>query len=900
MPELSVNHPSSDPVQPPANDASFVQIPESASPYAKVLYRKVQSYIEDGNEIEAFNQLVQLMKDSPGDSYAVELSRKIGSRIYPTVAKEIPHALSSGNLNRIAQLVARLRMMADEQQLSTIPGYRTAAAKVDEAERKYWEAMLVSGIAKMKDTADIRDREAMAVSVEKFVASKKLQLSSEHKAAVDRVHADWARHCYLEELRERYQLQESFYADILRRIHDKKDLKLCRDDLIRCQESMPELRELPESAELLRKITETLNKVRGIIFSQIRRKAITRSIAVLAVSLTAFAVSTVAYAYFSSSGQEETLRNARVARNLDIVESEVEGAEPLRFLRVALSSSYAEELEQSAAWLQEYRNTCDKLSRLEPKLLQAYAQICNGFHNAEQPLTHLATIAEVDALVKELDSKYNRRPSETVCECLNKYEEEDVAEDVAQYFTSALSQKTIEELIALNDDYLQCRPLLKISEEKENRVRQAFKEAFSAELRRLSSEATTPDAADAVTARFNEVSQKVQLDEELRASLADYAVNFRRYTDLPQTLTKVKDYDEYIAAIEACGMCYSPAAGLISVEELKGLKGKEETAMRMYKLSCGVTTLPPFSNNPEAILPYLQKIRNIYADGAPLYQDGVLTFSDSVRPIVEELCSDPKSLWRKGVVQIVYGGVRYLGRAEGKKVKRLHYKTGQFYGELLPVPKGTTPQPCRLSDVRSELGFTEKVLTSGSVSPAVLLMRIARMNDENVPAFARVYLFGKTIEMMEQMDEYATGLAFSDSLRKDVATFKNLLVSNKNDGVKKTYGCWVCPHDPANEQPYIDFFNSIASHDYCAEIYNSLADITDSTCRFAGFVDVGGKAVRVVEGSAVMHYIDNGKFVPFEASVVKPYTPLFTIVPPVGKTNTPPADSAEECAEVAE
>ena len=888
-------------MQPHANDDSLVEIPASASPYAKVLYRKVQSYIEDGNEIEAFNQLVQLMKDSPGDTYAVELSRKIGSRIYTTVAKELPHALSSGNLNRLGQLVSRLRMMADERQLTAIPGYITAAARVDEAERKYWEAMLVSGIAKMKDTADIRDREAMAVSVEKFAASKKLQLSSEHKAAVDRVHADWARHCYLQELRERYTLQENFYADILRRINEKKDLKLCRDDLMRCMDSMPELRELPESAELAQKIAATLSKVRSSIFSQIRRKAIVRSVSVLAISMGVLAVSCVAYALFSASSYEESLRNARVARNLDVVQDMTEGTEPLRFLRVAISSDYEQELETSAAWLAEYRSLCERLKNSEPDLLRAYEQLCKGFHNAEQPLTHLSVIAKVDAMAKELDKKYNRPPSTFVADCLNKCEEKDIAEEVVQYFTSALSQKSVEELVALNDNYLQCLPLLRITEEKENRVRHAFKEAFSAELRRMSAAATTPDAADAVSAKFNEISSKVQLDEELRSSLENYAVNFRKFTNLPQTLCSVRSFAEYIAAIEDCGMCYSPATtGYISTEELHALEGKEETAMRMYKLSSGVTAMPPFADQPDAILPYLKNIRDIYVDGAPLYQSGIVTLSEPMQAVIDELCSDPKRMWRKGLVQLVYNKVLYLGEKQAKGVKRLSYKDGQLYGGILPISKTNPATPCRLADVRSSVGINSKALTNGTITPAVLLMNIARFDDPACPPYARVYLFKRTIELMEQMDEYASGLAFSESLRKDIATFKQLLVSNKNDEVKKEYGCWVCPHNPLNEQPYTDFFASIASHDYCAEIYRSLADITDSSCSFAGFVDAAGKAVRVVEGSAPMHYIENGKFVPFEASAVKPYTPLFVIVPPAGQSNTPEQDAAEECVEVAE
>ena len=130
-------------------DTIVVETPENAAPYARVLYRKLQSALDAGNEMEGFNLVLQLLKENPEDKTAAGLQRRIGQRVYKEAAKELSQVLSDGNLSRIAQLVNRLRLMADEKQLSTLPGYRTAAARVDEAEYRYWNAMLLSGISKM-------------------------------------------------------------------------------------------------------------------------------------------------------------------------------------------------------------------------------------------------------------------------------------------------------------------------------------------------------------------------------------------------------------------------------------------------------------------------------------------------------------------------------------------------------------------------------------------------------------------------------------------------------------------------------------------------------------------------------------------------------------------------------
>lgn len=124
-------------------------------------------------------------------------------------------------------------------------------------------------------------------------------------------------------------------------------------------------------------IETKLKQVKGILFAQLRRKAIVRSVTVMIIAAVVFVIVSVTYAFISAGGKCEDLRNARGARNLTLVQSKVEGLEPLRWLRAMLSPSYAEELEHSAAWLEQYKTLCTKLDEVEPKLSLAVEALSN-------------------------------------------------------------------------------------------------------------------------------------------------------------------------------------------------------------------------------------------------------------------------------------------------------------------------------------------------------------------------------------------------------------------------------------------------------------------------------------------------------------------------------------------
>ena len=850
-----------------------VETPDDAAPYARVLYRKLQTALDAGNEMEAFNIVLQLLKENPQDKNAAQLQRQIGQRVYKEAAKELSQVLSDGNLSRIAQLVGRLRMMADEKQLSALPGYRTAAARVDEAEYRYWNAMLLSGISKMKDTKDIREREAMAVSIEKFAASKKLSFLPEHRALVDKVHADWNHHCHLEELRAGFREQETVYLEIKNRVNTGTDLRLCRDELIRCQDTVNELRELPETEELLKRVADTLQKVRSTLFARTRRKAIISSVAGIAITLAVFTVALFIYAFFSAGSREDSIRNARMARNLNSVRDNVEGLEPLRALRTMLSGAYADELALSADWLAEHKKLTQELAAVKTELQAAVDALNTPGVSPAQMTNGLVVVEKAKKLCHELDSRYNCQADESVRSLMASYTNcmAEIRPTVLSRFTSPSSQLNLEQLDALYKEYLGCRELLKVSYEEHEDIRRAFTSAVSAELSRLSAAAPTPDEAAAIVADFDKYNESMKLDPSLRESLADYSRRFALFNELPQKLLTVKSLPDYIAAVKACGDCYNRVPNAVTMAEVEAMVGKEDAAMRAYKFN-EFFQAPADAPVDAQVMPELLKYRAVYAEGAPLYT--AVEKTEAIEDAITDICTDSKRFWRNGYVRCIgHGNWVYTGAKVGENKVRQYNSKGVLYGKTLsPKSKDDTLTPVRLADCRSAMGFSADKLKSGAVTPAQLLMNVARFEDAACPVFARAYLYRQAVLMVDALDPKASGVAFSPSLKADIEAFKKLPKM-----AEKQYGCWMQGHKLATETPYNDFFAKAAQHDYIAEILASVRPITDAVATYAGFLDAEGKPIRVLPGDDVLYVMKNGIMQPYTEAEKTPYLPIFVL-----------------------
>lgn len=887
LPE-ETTEPTTSKAQEPDNHLT-VQTPQDAMPYSRVLYRRLQSALDAGNEMEGFNIVLQLLKENPQDTTARNLQRQLGQRVYKEVARDLAQVLSDGNLNRIALLVNRLRMMADEKQLSMLPGYRTAAARVDEAELRYCNAMLLSGISKLKDAKDAKEREGMAVSIENYAASKKLKISPEHRAVLDKVHADWKHHCHLMELNKIFLDQEAYYLEIKGRVEAGEDLSLCRDELVQCSDRVSELKELPETETLSKNISDTLQKVRSVLFAQTRRKVIVRSLVGILVTVVVFTSGLFIYAYIGAGSREENLRNAREARNLKLVRSYVEDMEPLRALRTLISDSYEAELAAAEAWLAEYYLLNDSLIALEAELQQAVTALNSPDVTAAQMTHGLALVNKAMKLIHDLDSRYNCLASENIRALMQAFNssKDDMRPAVMARFAAPPAQLNLEQLDALYMEYLACKEFLKVTPEEDAEVCRAFARAVRSEFERLSASAASPEEAAAIVSLLDKHSEIASLDPSLRETMSDNSRRFTIFQQLPDKLTTVKTLPEYVAAIKDCGAFYKRVPNAVSVIELEAMVGNENEAMRAYKygdfFKIDAATLTPEQRQAE-----LQKYRDVYVDGKPLYD--YVERNAEVQRVSNELVSDPINYWSDSFVRIINHSNQVctglLKDKDKKLVARIKVteadikKTGGRYVEgekYRPNQKYPDIQPVHLKDCRSKMGITKANLTSGAVPPVQLLMNVIRYSNEStyIPVFARTYLVRELISIIDNLDPKASGVAFSPSLQADIAAFKKLpSVEGKH------YGCWLKLYDLKYEEPYEQFFASVAPHDYCAEIRDSLVQMTDALATYVGFLDVEGNVIRTIPGDEPLYVMKNGVMVPYTPEEKTPYMPLFILSMP--------------------
>ena len=860
----------------PVTDNLQFEIPDNAPAFARLLYNKLKGCLDREKYMEAFNVLLQLLKENKEDAIARKLLRPIGQYVYKDEAKELSQALSSNHQDRINTHVWRLRMMADESTLAKLPGFRTAVSKVEEAARNRAYAMLLGAISKLKDTQHIRDREKMAQSIEKFVVEQKLQLTSEHQSLIDSVHLAWQQFCRHEELMSKYREQADGYEILKKRVEDKFDLPHCCDQLKDSLEVLAELSELKEAADLKVAVAATLKKAQSIVFSQNRRKLLIRSFTGIVIVTAVFAVVMLTYAFTSAGTREHSLRDAREAKNLKLVREYLYSIEPLRGLRTALSSAYAQEMLTCQAWLKAHQVNCDKVKAMEVQLRSAVDALGRNDVTPAEMTAGLIIVEEASKLCNTLDRDFNCRQGENLLALINVFKSSmaDIRPTVLSRFTEPSPQLDLPGLDSLYKEYLGCRELLKVTYEEHEDIRRAFTASVSAELSRLSAAAPTPEEAAAIVKKFDQYNSSMKLDASLRESLADYSTRFALFNELPQKLMSVQNMNEYVEAVKACGDCYARVPDAIMLNELEAIVGKEDAAMRTFKLQEFFKTLPE-GMTQEGVLKYLQKLRAVYVDGAPLYQ--VTEKNKQVEKLITDLTTDSKRFWRDNLVRTVgYGPYVYVGTLAGeRKVRHYDVKGTPIKRLAEPMNKNTPITEVALKNSRTSMGYVLDKLKAGTVTPAQLLMNVAQFNDEKCPVFARAYLFYTTLQMIEELDEMASGVAFSPSLRQDLAAFKKL-PQYKN----KQYGCWMLSHKENTETPYVNYFKNIADHNYLSEILAAILPITDAVSTYAGFIDAEGKAIRVQAGDAPLYIMRNGVISLYKDTQEAPYTPLFTLSVP--------------------
>ncbi len=869
--------PTSDVVEDIVQPSDLV-VPKGASAFARALYRKLASVLGSGQDEESFNMVQQLLREAPQDAILLKLARQLGRNLYKAEAAQLPDVLASGNVGLITQSVRKLRQMAPEEELVGLVGYRDAAALVDASERKRWQSMLLSALGKLRDATDLRVKEDMAINIEIYAREKRLSFTPEQTALITRVHEDWSRYCRAEKLRAEYARQLDMFRATEQKILLRQDLQKAEIELHDRHKAVSEITELHEAEDLLELIEKQQKKVRAILVARHRRKIIIRSTICVVLTVIFLAIATVVFTYLRA----DSLRNSIVLGMQDkqvlAVSDLVGGIDPMRGFYKSVHPGYVEALEQADAWLRIYNAYQAEIAEVTPALSEATDLLGKQDVTAAQLTGGLVLVDKVRRVEARLQEEYNSSAPEEPTVLMRKFNERlsEIRPGVLARFRQPLPTDGMEEIRALYAEFLLCTDVLQVTEEEAAAVRRAIQDAVAERLHRMSRLSLDPRQAEAALAEYDKYAESLPLLPALRSELAAYAEQTRRFDALPDTLRSVSTLEEFAAAIESCGDCYRSVDSAVSADEVRALCGTEDAAMRAFKLA-DFAADAGHALEPAQILPSLQAVRSIYADGASVY---TLARPDRIERLIGRMVSDRNNAWSSGLMCARQDSSVYVGSVSGsgeRRVMTLANGQGRPSRRRVNLRAAAVAElkPVVLAGQRAAMGFEESALMEGKVTPARLIMNVARHAETNCPAQARAYMFGFAVQMAEALDPYSSGLAFSESLRADIAAYKAMLASNP------IYpGCWYVMHGIAVDNRWLEFFSQVATHDYYAEILNAVLPITDSTCAYAGYVSASGQTVRCREGNEQLYILKDGAIKPYEGTQERPYTPLFIITLP--------------------
>lgn len=855
-----------------------LQEPKGISAFGRALYRKLKSSLDTGRDEECFNMVQQLLKESPYDAALNALSHKLGKQLYKTAAAQLPVVLAGGRLAHITQLVTRLRSMADESELENLVGYRDAAAMVDAAERKRWQSSLMSALCKMRETTDLKGREELALSIEMFAQEKRLTLTPEQTALIARVHEDWCRYCRLQKVRAEYNKQLSAYHATEKKVTLRQDLTQCEHDLHENHKLTEELKELPEAVDLLALIEKLQKKVRAILVARHRRKVIIRSSICVVVTTILLILAVLAFAFMRGGSLKDDIEQGMAQKRVHDVANLVGGIDPMRTFCKAVHPGYEEALEAADNWIKVHNGYQNDIKALTPQLFDATEKLISPNVTAAELTSGLVLVDKVRKIEDKLKAEFNASAAKEPAALMAKFSERlaEIRPKVLDRFLNPAVGEDLEALKALHEEFLACTSLLSITEQEAAEVRSAMQDVAAVALRRMSRRSPEPQIAQEAVDTYDRYAKDLPLRPELRDELLAYADRTRAFAELPNTLKTVTDMQGYAAAIEACSDCYASVPQAFTPQEARDLMGKENDAMHAYQLK-EFRSADSHPLAPEQILPHLQAVKGIYADGQSAYQLGK---PNTLERLVTRILDNRNNVWGDGLHSVRMGPTVVVGtlnkgarsiRIVNNNRKPLQRNNPRKVSQA-DVDKAVS---LKLSGARKAMGFDRANLTEGKITPARLMRNIATYNDSGCPEYARAYLFDLVVSLAQSMDPYSSGLAFSQSMREDIAAFEALAAK-----YNLYPGSWLNMHSASHDADFKAYFDKIATHDYYAEILGSVMKITDSRCSYAGYVNADGKPVRCREGEEPLYLIKDGTIVPYAGTPERPYTPLFIVTLP--------------------
>ncbi len=869
------------------------------------LRRSLRDALISREREKAFDLLEEICEIAPTDQDAQRQKKETGKLLCRQYASEMQRLTHSGNMPELSSLIDRMRRWASAPILEQMEGYKAAEELVSQYRRHEVEKEITQRLAVLRSNKDLstKERYGEVREVEKRAEKHGIVLRGEDAAFVRSVKKAWDDE---ENARKRKRILAELgiqYRDIqnsLEPITDASDQILLEklpllDEILR---QATALGDYPEVEEFADPILHKMTRIRQLL--KLRRSMRRFRILVRGAAL-ALTICLLVLGAYAWTNADSTLKEMEKIR--DGIKSTRYTPDEMVKLRILTSSTpfgygltrlfradHQVIFGECTKFVRRFDDLRGDLARVTEQMRCLTASLDFSNPDASKIREYAPLMRTADSLEEALKQEYHYELSSEERQIMCYYKKNVVNEMKSRFFnrysTPPLTA-TLEELEKLWLEYKDINTIFKFDEEEGKVIHEAFMNAFRQILLcEGKSESTITDLRSSMEL-FDKYRESMELDESLRDEITVLLKKLEEFENIDTKLSEALSFDEYLYSVIGFGASYFDIPDLYDYRPIEEwyTGDPEGGKLRDLAVKTKASSLHALPRQRECNRELYEKIKRIFEDERGIY----LEYRESViGAAVARLTKDTeqeKGVWKKSLQVAIDGEVVYPGaisKINGETLIHLLDACGnEIKGKIHRSRTAHGERYLRYADMRERIGFVDKKMLRGTNLPIDLLHRTA-MERKNAayPVMALAWLFNETINLMETFPEpLVNGIAFSPSLKKDIAKFKELA---GHMDIRK--GCWLLPHMSRHEDMLISFFAKCESTNYRTEILRNLNAILNAELLYAGYVGENGRRVLLgtARGMRLYHIVWNQKNEPrldpvTENTKLQRFTPVFVL-----------------------
>lgn len=848
----------------------------STNPITQDLRRDLREACLEHDDPRSFAVLEKILALDPHDENALEQKKSIGKRLVEAHAEELLEASRQSDIVPMRQMVSMLRRWADEGTLQRMEGYSVMAARVDAEQKAQLRAELTKLLQVLQKTTSVAAREKMAVQAERMASEKGLDFTQAELELLAAVHAAFLQD---EKARESAVRVAELEAEVSAlQVNFKTNRHSApAADLVKLETRLSEIivqlsGELSSAApDSLQKTVQRLHTLaRGEQLQRRQRVLVKTASSGIATGLILSLLGFTAYCYAMVGDATAELAAIRLNKQPNLAR-EALSATFMPRIYGAIDEKYVAERKTLSQWYKKLGQIRDDY-RITLNALRCFPAVSLDNIN-----DYLALYDKLRTLVASAEKEYG--------DSLGTGASSIPAELIQP---AANCVKTLLKSYDVIPNDLSKEDIIKRLEHMRNLQRQ-FKDEERVDISMI------PDLVkqhqQALHSNLNKLAEnnldaaidfyrRYEGELELPSGWSDgWEQEKNKRISLAQkikALSSCRSLSQYVDAV--CEICAAKPdfpnccdkSLLIRIED----EGQAAVLrLRISQLKKEIVLSKEELRKTEDLAEHLDTVYGIYKNKSSLYAG---RYNGDIGRAIDDMYH-PLYRTKRPLAIINDRTGEYVAVCEHKGGGYLVHKLDCNESEVTNF----THQGGKLVeiDVRTHLdsmGVARENLQRGSMTPVDVIGAIARYSKDDVPTYARVYLFNLAVRWIDTLPSMTSGKAFSPSMRKDLKAFKEKFAREK---IYK--GCWFEPHRAEEVAAWKNFFAGLTRSNYKKEIISNLQELRDVKPEFVGYIDEKGKTVTLQRAKGRLGYFremgDHLELVPINVTPPPCFTPLFRI-----------------------